>query len=156
MPIYTDSSDNLISQITDVGRNLATRASIEGLSFKFIGWALGRGGYDPSNPVKTIPITSSDTTLIDQVHPSSYTLNYFVPSDLEVPTQRSVSCACRILRDTASANYGIGEIGIWVVILNSPVVPAEVGQLHLFSITHTPLQTITLNTAKILRIIHNF
>lgn len=29
MPIYTDSCDNIIAQITDKGRNLSARAPIE-------------------------------------------------------------------------------------------------------------------------------
>lgn len=153
---FSDPADNIISQLTTKGRNLATRSSIEGLSFQFLGWALGRGGYDPVNPVKILTINPNDTTLIDQIYPTIPFLNPFSPSDLETPTYRTVSCACRIVRDTFGANYGIGEIGIWIKILNSPLNPLENNEQHLFSITHMPIQTITANTAKIYRIINNF
>jgi len=156
MPIYTDPADNLIAQITNAGRSLCVRAPIEGLAFQFYGWALGRGGYDPTNPVHVLPINSADTALIDQVYPAVSNYNLFALTDFENPTTRTVSCACRIFLGNILANYGIGEIGIWVKILNSPVNPLENGTLVLFSITHTPIQTITPNSARVYRIIHNF
>jgi hypothetical protein len=156
MPIYTDPADNIVAQITDKGRNLCTRAAIEGLSFQLYGWAMGRGGYDPSNPVHVLPIVPSDTALIDQIYPTLPNLNLFSATDFETPVARSVSCSCRIYRDTFTATYGIGEIGIWVRTLNSPLNPIENGELNLFSITHTPIQCITDTTMKAMRIIHNF
>ena len=153
---FTTTASNILAQITDKARNLATRSAIEGLSFSIVGWSLGRGGYNDTNPVLVKPVVSSVTALEDQVFPSPTAYQQFSATDFEYPNSRSLSCSCRIFMDTAAANYGVGEIGLWCKINNSPVTPAENGQTHLFAITHFPIQTITLNTAKIFRVVVTF
>ena len=152
---YISPSSNIIALITDKGRNLSTRVPIEGLSFSLKGWALGRGGYQDINPVLVSPIVSANTSLDDQIYPL-VGFNIFSSTDFEFPSPRTVSCACRIYMDNVDACYGIGEIGVWSIINNSPLNPIENGEIDLFAIAHLPIQSITRNTAKIMRIILNF
>ena len=153
---FTDPASNIVATITDKARNLSARSIVEGLSFSVFGWSLGRGGYNDTNPVLVKPVLSTATALEDQVFPSPSTQQQFSSTDFDYPNSRSLSCSCRILMDTASVNYGMGEIGLWCKILNSPTTPAENNQVHLFSIAHFPIQTITKNTAKIFRVVTSF
>ena len=156
---FTDIVDNIIASLTDKGRELSDRAPLEGLGWVFAGWSLGREGYDDANPVLVTPIDATitaQTALGDQVYPTASTIVPFAATDFERPNNRSIVTQCRVQRGTAAANFGIGEIGVWVDITFSPSNPSEVGERHLFSISHTPIQAITFNTAKVWRVIHNF
>jgi len=153
---YTSPASNIIYSLTDAGRQLCARSVIEGISFVFDSWQLGQDGYNMSNPVQVLPISTSDTDLISPIYPTPTTRKPFSDSDFEYPTNRSVSKALRINREDTAANYAIGEIGIWVKIINSPLNPLENDTYVLFAISHTPIKTITFNSALIIRLITSF
>jgi hypothetical protein len=153
---FNDEVSNIVAQLTDKGRNLSARVTSEGLSYKFHSWALGRGGYNMSNPVEIVDIDTSFTALIDQIYPSAITRIPFIETDFEYPTSRTISLMIRIARETAGVNYGIGEIGIWVEIVASPTNPLEIGEMDLFAVAHMPIQPIMRNTAKVWRMLVNF
>lgn len=52
----SDTPDTIIAQLTLEGRNLLARAKLGAVSYKQLGWQLGRGGYLGDRPVKVTPI----------------------------------------------------------------------------------------------------
>jgi len=151
MPIYTDPTDNEIAQLTDAGRELETRRGVDGLAFYFYGWAVGRGGYDPSNVVKVIPINPALTALIDQVYPTVGSYNLFTDANFEYPNSRGIALTCRIPRG-AYSEWGLGELGIWVKIIDSPIL-LEIDTYVLYAVSHFPLKSKTYNSANVRRFI---
>ena len=154
MPIYTDRVDDQIAQLSNKGRELYTRRTFGDVAFKFTGWALGRGGYDPDNVVKTLPIDPSHTILLDHIYPQSPNLNPLSETDFEAHNNRTLIFVLRVPHSTETANYGIGEIGIWGTITDS-VDPAEIGQEHLMIIAHTPITCLTLQSSRVFRLLLN-
>jgi len=61
---YLDSPDTLIANLTLEGRNLLGRVKIGDAVYKQLGWQLGRGGYQMTNPVKVSDIVDPATEAI--------------------------------------------------------------------------------------------
>lgn len=68
---FTDQTSQVAAQLTDAGRRAIARSLVASEQFRFrlAGFRVGRGGYDPTNPVRAVPIDSSRVRLIDPVYP---------------------------------------------------------------------------------------
>jgi len=149
---FTDTPDPIIASLTDEGRTNFARVILGEISFVLKGFAVGRDGYDMSNPVKIVPIDGSLTDLIDQFFPTLGTRKAY--ELIENPTPKTVVVSCRL--DSTEAVSGLGEIGLWAEIINSAVSPAEVGTEFLLAVSHFGLQTKTLRQAVVYRFIIQF
>ena len=116
------------------------------------GFAVGREGYDDSNPVKITAIDPSLTALEDQFFPTVGTRKAF--ESFETPTPKTLVVNCRLASDESVA--GLGEIGLWAEIIESTVSPAEIGTEFLMAVAHFGLQTKTLRQAILYRFIIQF
>lgn len=148
--MFTDPSDPIVSVLSDAGRTAFARSILGDISFILKGFAVGRGGYLSSNPVKIIPIVSSDVSLIDQIEPLTGQQAF---EAVEQPTQATIVANCRLASDQAL--FGLGELGLFAEVVYS-TIPSEIGDVFLFSISHYPLQTKTLRQAILYRIIIQF
>ena len=151
----TDPSGTIQASLTDAARHQIARAINGEMVFRAYGFSVGRGGYDPLNPVAVLPINTAATTLIDQCFPD---VTGQVPFDqLEQPLPSTVVYDCRLPSTIipGNADYGLGEIGIWAQILTSDI-PAEIGTIFLMSIAHMPIRAKTNRDAMLLRVATNF
>jgi hypothetical protein len=149
---FTDTPDPLIASITDAGRNAFARAMAGEIAFRIVGFAVGRGGYDMSNPVKVESIDPSDVTLIDHIFPASNGIKAI--TGFEKPYPKTLVVNCRLAQSEAWA--GLGELGLWAEILHAPATPSEVGDQFLFAIAHSPLVTKTNRQIILNRVVIQF
>lgn len=150
MPFFGTPSP-IIATITDAGRNLLARASLGDVAFRVYGFAVGQGGYDVSNPINTTPINTASSDLLYQFFPalgSEKEISGFV-----YPTPKTLVVDCRVAELEAIA--GLGEIGLWVEILNSSA-PAEIGTNVLFALGHFGLMTKTPRQVILYRFVIQF
>jgi len=148
--MFTDTPDPIIATLTDEGRTKFAQMTLGMLSFKLSGFAVGRGGYDGTNPVKIVPIDGSLQLLEDQFFPLSGTKAL---QTIETPTPATVVANCRLSKDDALA--GLGELGLWAEIVNS-LAPSEIGTTFLLAVSHFPMVTKTLRQAILYRMIIQF
>jgi len=133
---YPAATNSAVAILTNTARTNMARIATEGLNFEVLEFQAGRGGYDVADPTQaTVPLAAS-VALIDPVFPTPIT--YELIDSVEYPNNSSVAFLCRI--EKAEALYGLGELGIWATIINSPLFPAENGTKFLFAIAHVPLQ----------------
>jgi hypothetical protein len=66
----TDPSDTIQAQTTEYFRQIEARGPIGDVVFKVVGFSVGRGGYNPTDPVHIVPVDPNATTLMDQVYPA--------------------------------------------------------------------------------------
>lgn len=153
----TDPSADIIALLTDEGRTLIARATLGEVVFKVLGFAVGRGGYDPSDPVQTLPIVTSDTELTDKVFPDATPLTYETFISTEEPTHSVRVYNCRVGADPfpGNADYGLGELGLYGEIIKSSV-PSEVGQTFLFAISHFPIMCKTRRDTFLRRVVVSY
>ena len=139
----TDPTDNISAQLTDVARQYIARATIGEVAFKAIGFSVGRGGYQPADPVHIIALTGAETALTDQVYPNVTGEAAFQQIDMP-GNESTVVYFCRLpsTQPPSNADYGLGELGVWAEILNSNV-PMEIGQKFLLAIAHFPIKAKT-------------
>lgn len=147
---FTSTPDDIIASLTDLGRGNFARAADGEISFKLVGFAVGNDGYNMSNPVLVLPITSSDTALANQVFPVS---GLKALDSIEHPTPKTTVANCRIA--SSEAVSALGEIGLWAQIINSNI-PAEIGTTFLLAISHFPLSTKTNRQVVVYRLIIQF
>lgn len=67
---FLDTTDSVIAELTDIGRNALTRSILGEITFVIDSFAVGREGYDDANPVKVDPINAADVALTDRVFPA--------------------------------------------------------------------------------------
>lgn len=68
---FTDTPDSIYALLTDLGRHNLARAALGEISTQVTGFDVGRSGYQDLNPVKIIPIDTSQSTLIDHFFPNT-------------------------------------------------------------------------------------
>lgn len=136
MAPFTDPCDTIIAEKTDKAVTLIAQAHLGLVGYAYEGFAVGREGYLDANPVKTDVIVTADTELRDRIYPvAAGTVKNFLTIE-QVPLV-TVACVCRL--EKAEANYGLGELGVWVRITYNPGTPADVGNLYMFALAHFPL-----------------
>jgi len=148
--MFTDTPDPIIAVLTDEARTLFAQSTLGLLSFKLAGFAVGRGGYNGTNPVKVISIDSSSTSLIDQFFPVT---GIKTLETIETPTLSTIVADCRLSKDDAVS--ALGEIGLWAEIIYS-IAPSDIGRQFLLAIAHFPIVTKTLRQAILYRLIIQF
>jgi hypothetical protein len=149
---YTDSPDSSQAKITDIGRSYFARSILGDVSFKAIGFTIGKSGYIDSNPVKILPINTADTDLIAPFYPL-IGVNSF--ETIEIPEPKTVVLNCRLGHSNLDNIGAIGELGIWGEVLYS-TVPAEIGTTFLFAIAHNPILVKNLQNVFVYRILTQF
>lgn len=148
---FTDMPDPILANLTDVGRQYLARVAFGTVSIKATKFAVGREGYDDSNPVKIEPLNLSQTELQDQFFPISPDLEDI--TDIELPLPKTFVANCRIKASDGVA--GLGEIGLWAEVLNSDV-PSEIGQEFMLALGHFPIITKTERQIIIFRFVLQF
>lgn len=147
---FTSVPDNIIATLTDLGRTNFTRAANGEISFKLVGFAVGREGYNMANPVLVVPIITANTALLDQIFPVS---GIKALESIEWPTPKTVVANCRLA--STEAISALGEIGLWAEIMYS-TIPAEIGTQFMLAVSHFPLSTKTNRQVVVYRIITQF
>lgn len=148
--MFTDTPDPIIAVLTDEARTKFAQMTLGMLSFKVKGFAVGRSGYNSTNPVKITPIDGSLTDIEDHFFP---TVGIKLVEAVELPTPSTVVANCRLGKDDAIA--ALGEIGVWAEIVYS-LAPSEIGNTFLMAVSHFPIVTKTLRQAILYRMIIQF
>lgn len=149
---FTDTPDSVLASLTEIGRTQLSRSTLGEVSFRAVGFAVGREGYDDSNPVKIDPINPSLTSLQDQIFPTT-------PGDIKLlesierPSPKTLVLNCRLAQSEAVA--GLGELGVWAEIVDSNV-PSEIGDRFLFAVSHMPIITKVQQQVIVFRLIVQF
>lgn len=153
----TDPSDSIQAFLTDLARQYLARAINGELVMRVTGFSAGRGGYDPLDPVKVLPIVGTETDLDDPVYPTPLTRDSNV--QFEVPgTIGTLVVDCRLPATNlpSSADYGLGEVGVWATIIESQSNPLEIGTEFLFSLCHFPIRAKTNRDVFLFRVVTQF
>jgi len=140
----------VLASLTDGGRNLLARMLVEGLAFRLVGFRVGSGGFNPSAPASPLPIDPALTELLNPFFP----LLSAAPEPIdkyEYANAYAPAFLCRCA--AAEAVTTIGEWGVYAEITASPLVPAEVGDRHLFAVCHRPMVGKTLNDVLVWRLV---
>ncbi len=132
--LLLDPTGDLLAELTTAGRTYNARSVVEGLSFIVEAFAVGTGGYYPTNPTQARPIEPGRDALEAEKLRKGFSL-------IEHPAPTSTSFYCRLER--LEAPYALGELGLFGRILSSPVNPLEVGTKFLYAVVHYPIQAKT-------------
>ncbi len=128
---------------TALARQLMARSTIDGTSLRAVEFSVGEGGFDPFNYTRIVPV-NPDATGLD--------LSVFTDTidEYEQPNER---CACHYcVLENGEANTILGEVGIWSIIMNSPV-PGENGTMILSAIGHFPAKPKNSDMQMAIRVI---
>lgn len=146
---FLDSPDSALAAITNGGRSLLARMAMEDVSFKLVGFDVGKSGYLGSNPVKIEPIDPSLTSLVTKFYPATGTTGF---ASIERPHPKTLVLNCRLGHSDPDNVGAIGELGVWVEIVESSV-PSEIGTKVLFAVAHFPLIVKNLQNVFVLRVL---
>lgn len=152
---FTDHSQDIQAFLTDAARNYTARALNGELAFRTVGFSVGRGGYNPANPVQVFPIDTTLQTLIDQVYPAPTGYTPFQAVDSVGDTAKVFNCRLPATQTESAADYGLGEIGIWAEILNAHD-PSEIGTVFLYAVGHMPIRAKTRRDVFLFRVVVNY
>lgn len=152
----TDTPDEIQAYLTDGARNYIARAVNGELAFRAVGFSMGRGGYNPADPVHILAVDTTVNQLADQVYPDVTGESPFQSIDWVGDTAVVYNCRLPATSITSNADYGLGEIGLWAEILSSPSDPSEVGTIFLFAIGHMPIRCKTRRDVILFRVVTNF
>jgi len=134
-PLGGQPSD-AICILTDIGRQSLNRMPVEIFRIGVFSFAVGTGGYDPGDPLVATQPDQFAVELENKVFPVG--MGAYEPVDrVERPNETGISFLCRI--ETDEALVGLGELGIFAQILQSPV-PEEVGTWFMFGLMHFPME----------------
>lgn len=152
----TDHSDDVQAFMTDQARTYFARMLSGELSYQTVGFSVGRGGYNPTDPVHILPVDTTTTALSDQVYPD--TTGYVGFSEVDKVAISSLVFNCRLpaTQIQSNADYGLGEIGIWGKILTSTANPSEIGTVFLYAIGHMPIRCKTRRDVMLMRVVVNY
>jgi len=94
-----------------------------------------------------------NTTLQNAVFPATAPVDVNNFLDFEFPTPQTVSLVCRA--GQSEANFGLGEIGIYVDIIDS-ANPLEIGERVLYAIGHFPIVAKNSKSVFLTRVITQY
>ena len=153
----TDPSTDVLASLTDKARNLIARSTIGEVVIQVKGFGLGRAGFVPSNFIQTTPLSLTDMELTDKVFPDSTPFTYapFVATEEPSPTIRVYNCRVGPSMFPGPADYGLGELALYGQILQSNI-PAEVGQVFLYALSHFPVVCKTRRDTLLRRVIVSY
>lgn len=149
---FNDVPDSSQAKLTDIGRSYFARSIYGDVSFKAVGFNVGKSGYLDVNPVKISPINTSDIQLTTPFFPI-IGLNSF--ESIERPMPKTIVCNCRLSHSNPANVGAIGEVGVWCEVLNS-TVSSEIGEKFLLAIAHTPILVKNMQNVFVFRIVTQF
>lgn len=133
-PLIVGASSSTSFLLTDDADTFIARAAGgDGTVYAVTEFAIGTGGYDPTDPKTIVPVVKADTALASEVARFPLTK---VTYDFTSSPKR-VWYWCRVPRDVALDR--IGEVGLFATIYDSPF-PAEIGTSFMFGLCHMPVQ----------------
>ncbi len=148
---FAEPTDDILAFLTVQGRNELARMILGESSIRLTAFQVGRGGYNPSNPVKVATIDINDTALSDPV-PDSSDRRDFVTIEQPI-SSNTVAPICRLDPGDTDVEFGLGELGIFATYLRDDVTPANVNTDFLFALTHFPLISKTPTHTIVWRVI---
>lgn len=153
----TGPSADIIATLTDQARTYIARATLGEMVFTVEGFGLGRGGYQPADPSQVTPLVSTAVELDDKVYPNSTALTYqaFASTEEPSPTVRVYNCRVPSTIIAGNADYGLGEVGLYGIVVNSSV-PSEIGTVFLYAISHFPIIFKTRRDVLLRRVIVSY
>lgn len=151
----TDPTQEIQAFVTDQARQFIAKATVGGVVYRYVGFSVGRGGFDPSNPIEIVPIDTSLPALLDQVYPDITGTSDFQSIDAPYLSTQVLSCRLPNTLSPSNADYALGEIGIWAQIIQSNDV-LEVGTNFLFAVAHFPIRAKTRKDAWLFRVTIQF
>ncbi len=153
----TDPAGSIQTKVTDRTRELIARSYLGNVSFVTVGFAVGRGGYDPSDPVQSLPVNGADVELSDKVYPTAAPLDYAPCEAPESPVFNVRVYNCRLAANPlpSNADYGLGELGLYGQIIKSDN-PSEIGEVFLMAIGHFPIKVKTNRDVFLLRAVVSY
>ncbi len=117
------------AELTTEARRLTARGQTDGTSIQISGFAVGRGGFDPTDYLAALPVNPDCTALEDQVFSD-------VVDQVEWANQNCCVAYCCL--ETAEANQTLGEIAIFGRVANSPGDPVDDTEI-VMAIGHFPM-----------------
>lgn len=155
MPL-TDHPDTIQAYLTDHARNLFAHSVSGELYYNTVGFSVGRGGYNPADPVHILPVDTTVSALADQVYPDTTGFEGFEEVDEVSNSTLVFNCYLPETSVTSNADYGLGEIGIWARINSAPNPSFIVGTVFLYAIGHMPIRCKTNADVFLLRVVVNY
>ena len=151
---YPAVTSSISAAITNQGREIIAKSVLGLLSYKLLGFKVGRLGWHdavlPANriPTNADPVNPAATDLLDPIFP---VIGYTPFVTIETPFPNVVAPVCRL--NSNEATYGLGEIGIWADILSSTDAGFPAGTPVMFAMAHFPLKCKTDRDNFIFRVI---
>ena len=148
---FTDPAGSIVAALTDRARDELARLVLGEVSIQLSSFQVGRGGYQPGNPVQVQTLDPSDTALQDPVPGGADRRDFVV---IEQPIGPNVVApVCRLDPGDSDVEYGLGELGIFATYLRDDTTPANVGTDFLFALAHFPIISKTPTHAVVWRVI---
>lgn len=150
-----DPSGDILAELTDLARNYLARAMIGDVVIQVKGFALGRGGFNPSDVVQPLPLNLADVELTDKVFPSAVAFEYepFISTEEPTATARVYNCRVGSSPFPGNADYALGEAGLYAEVLKSISNPGEVGTVFLYALSHFPILCKTRRETLLRRVV---
>lgn len=133
-------SYEVIAELTNEARSAFVSMLTTGVpAIEIVEFAVGGGGYDPSDPRTAIPPDPTATELIDEIFRDT-------PDSIE---WRSAFCPVFVCRlEQGEAIGSLGELGLFAVYLSGP----NTGEKFLFGIGHMPMTPRTPEDVNVFRV----
>lgn len=148
---FTEPTDDITAVLTTKGREEMARMIMGESSIQVTAYQVGRGGYNPSNPVKILPVDVNSTALLDPVPDASSRRSFEI---IEQPIGNNVVApVCRLDPGGTDVEYGLGELGIFATWVHDSVYPGQVGDDFLFAIAHFPIVSKTPTHTFVWRVV---
>src|SRR6185369_12454059 len=104
---FTDTPDSIYALLTDLGRHNMARAALGEISIQVRSFDVGRSGYQDLNPVKIIPIDTTQTTLLDHFFPNDLGPNTTLSSTTGVAVTTNVFDATTLFATGQKISLGV-------------------------------------------------
>lgn len=155
MPL-TDHPDTIQAYLTDKARTIFALSVSGELYYNTVGFSMGRGGYNPADPVHILPVDTTVSALSDQVYPAPTGYASFEEVDSVAISTLVFNCYLPETPTTSNADYGLGEIGIWARVNSSTTLTYPVGTIFLYAIGHMPIRCKTNADVMLFRVVVNY
>jgi hypothetical protein len=153
----TDRPDYIQIYLTDLARHNTARAINGEISFQVIGFSVGRGGCNPTDPVHILPIDTTQQTLADQVYPDAVAGDTASFASIDNVGNNTLVYNCRLpaTPTPTNADYALSELALWAEIVYAGN-PSEIGTIFCYAISHMPIQCKTNRDVALYRAVINF
>ena len=129
-----------IAEMTDEARTAYVSMLTTGEpAFQIVEFAVGQGGYDPSDPRTALPPDPTATELEDEIFRDTY-------DEIEWRNQYCPVFVCKV--EPGEVTGVIGEIGLFATYLSGP----NVGQKFMFAVGHMPMTPRTPEDLNVFRV----